>query len=82
MSHTPHELAEDFPEFADHIQDLRSADGHFTKITDAYHAINRDIHRAETNVEPTTDAHLSEMRRTRMTLKDEIYASLRNSTSP
>ena len=82
MAHTPHELNEDFPEFAETIHILRAEDAHFTRITDAYHTITRDIHRAETNVEPTTDAHLSEMRRTRMGLKDEIYAALRTKQTP
>lgn len=77
MSHTPHELGEEFPEFTDTIHALRGKDAHFAKITDTYHEINRDIHRAETNVEPTTDAHLTELRRSRMALKDEIYAVLR-----
>ena len=76
MSHTPHELAEDFPRHAAKIADLRQRDGHFARLTDAYHAINRDVHRAETDVEPTSDAHLTEMRKKRMALKDEIAGYL------
>ena len=53
MSHTPHELAEDFPEHAAKIHDLRLSDAHFAKLADNYHALNRDVHRAETDVEPT-----------------------------
>ena len=79
MSHTPHELAEDFPEHVEKLSTLRTTNAHFAKLTDAYHAINRDVHRAETDVEPTSDAHLAEMRRERMVLKDEIYALLRAS---
>ncbi|NNE86888.1 MAG: YdcH family protein [Silicimonas sp.] len=76
MSHTPHELAADFPEHAERLSQLRASDGHFAKLTDDYHAVNRDVHRAETDVEPTSDEHLQEMRRKRMVLKDEIYAIL------
>lgn len=76
MSHTPHELAADFPEFADAISARRQTDAHFARLADAYHDINRDVHRAETDVEPTTDEHLTEMRRKRMALKDEIYGLL------
>lgn len=77
MSHTPHELAEDFPEYVGTIATLRAENGHFSKLLDAYHQINRNVHRAETDVEPTSDAHMAEMRRERMVLKDEIYAMLR-----
>lgn len=77
MSHTPHELAADFPELAERISHLRQADTHFAKLTDAYHAINRDVHRAETDVEPTSDDHLADMRKERVRLKDEVFAYLK-----
>lgn len=77
MSHTPHELAEEFPEFADAMAAKRLSDAHFAKLTDDYHTLNRAIHRAETDVEPTSDDHLTTMRRDRMALKDQIYAALR-----
>ncbi|MBW4707716.1 YdcH family protein [Roseobacter sp. YSTF-M11] len=79
MTHTPHELAEDFPDAADQIAALRQNDAHFARLADAYHAINRDVHRAETNVEPTADDHLTDMRKQRMRLKDEIRAYLARS---
>lgn len=78
MSHTPHELAADFPEYVEKLSQLRLSDGHFARLTDDYHTVNRDVHRAETDVEPTTDEHLQEMRKKRMMLKDEIYAILRS----
>jgi uncharacterized protein YdcH (DUF465 family) len=77
MSHTPHELAADFPEFADKIHTLRTSDAHFAKLADTYHQINRDVHRAETDVEPTSDDHLAEMRKERIALKDELFALLK-----
>ncbi len=76
MTHTPHELTSDFPEHADRIAALRQSDAHFARLADEYHDINRAVHRAETNVEPTSDDHLNEMRRTRMRLKDELFAIL------
>ncbi|MCP5071722.1 MAG: DUF465 domain-containing protein [Rhodobacteraceae bacterium] len=76
MGHTPHELAEEFPEMKAQIHNLREADGHFAKLTDAYHDINRAIHRAETNVAPTDDLHAADMRKQRLALKDEIWAML------
>ncbi len=76
MSHTPHELAEEFPEHAQKMHDLRETNAHFAGLSDKYHTTNRAVHRAETNVEPTSDAHLTEMRKERLALKDEIFAML------
>ena len=48
MSHTPHELAEDFPGAAAAIHDLKVTDAHFARLMDDYHRLNREVHRAET----------------------------------
>ncbi len=76
MSHTPHELTEEFPEFADKMTELRQTDKHFAKLADEYHDLNRAVHRAETDVEPTDDLHLMEMRKQRLALKDQIHSIL------
>ncbi|MGX1306790.1 uncharacterized protein YdcH (DUF465 family) [Amorphus suaedae] len=76
MSNTPHELAEEFPEHADAMHRLKGEDAHFAKLADEYHEINRAIHRAETDLEPTDDAHMEDMRKRRLALKDEIYGIL------
>ena len=78
MSHTPHELAEDFPDKAAQIAELRQSDAHFRKLTDHCHTISRAVHRAETDVEPTSDDHLVELRKERMALKDQIYGYLKD----
>ncbi|SMX32628.1 YdcH family protein [Actibacterium lipolyticum] len=72
MSHTPHELSEEFPDKTDAIHALKLNDAHFAKLVDDYHEVNRAIHRAETNVEPTEELHEMEMRKRRLALKDEI----------
>ena len=76
MGHTPHELHEEFPEFSEKLTTLKETDAHFAQLHDEYHEINRAVHRAETDVEPTDDLHLSEMRKQRIALKDQIYAML------
>ncbi|MBU2483477.1 MAG: YdcH family protein [Alphaproteobacteria bacterium] len=76
MSHTPHELAEEFPEHVAKMHELKQSDAHFAKLFDAYHDINRAVHRAETNVEPTDDFNMESMRKERLKLKDEIYGML------
>ncbi|HKL56571.1 MAG: YdcH family protein [Roseovarius sp.] len=76
MSHTPHELHEEFPDKADEISRLKQNDAHFARLADEYHELNRKIHRAETNVEPVEDLAAVEMRKQRAALKDEIYQML------
>ena len=76
MSHTPHELAEEFPDYEELRHELKGNDAHFERLSERYHEINRAVHRAETNVEPTSDDHLIEMCKLRMQLKDEVYAEL------
>lgn len=76
MKNTPHELAEEFPEHADRIHALKVSDAHFAKLFDEYHEVNRSVHRAETDIEPTSDDHIEEMRKTRLRLKDQLYAMI------
>lgn len=76
MSHTPHELSEEFPEHAEKMHDLKAKDAHFARICDEYHDINRAVHRSETNVEPMDDLAETGLRKKRAALKDEIYRYL------
>ncbi|MCC0049375.1 MAG: DUF465 domain-containing protein [Rhodobiaceae bacterium] len=76
MSHVPHELHEEFPEHADRIHELKTANTHFAQLAEKYHEINRAIHRAETEVEPTDDFHLEDMKKQRLALKDELSGIL------
>ncbi len=77
MTHTPHELAEEFPEKIAEMSALKQNDAHFAKLFDNYHNINRAIHRAETDVEPTSDDHIIQMRKERLVLKDQINGYLK-----
>lgn len=76
MSHTPHELHDEFPGKADAIARLRESDAHFRRLADEYHEVNRSVHRAETRAEPTSEEHEEELRRRRARLKDEIARAL------
>ena len=82
MTHTPHELAEEFPDHAQKIHELKVSDAHFARLADEYHVLNRSIHRAESGTEPVSQFTKTEMRKNRMGLKDEIAAILnRNQVS-
>ncbi|MCO4776223.1 MULTISPECIES: YdcH family protein [Lentibacter] len=76
MSNTPHELHEEFPEFAAKMTEMKSVNAHFAKLAEEYHEVNRAVHRAETNVEPTDQFNEEALRKTRASLKDKIYKML------
>ena len=76
MSHTPHELAEEFPQQIEALHALKLTDAHFNKLADEYHELKREIHRIESDVEPTADHILEEKKKLRLGLKDQIAAML------
>ena len=76
MSHTPHELAEEFPDKIELMSQLKQTDAHFARLADEYHEFNRAVHRAETNVEPMEELAEVELRKKRAVLKDEIWSIL------
>lgn len=76
MSHTPHELHEEFPDKIERMHQLKESDAHFARLADEYHDINRAVHRAETNIEPVEELREVEMRKKRAMLKDQIWAIL------
>ena len=76
MSHTPHELHEEFPELADRIQELKVGNSHFAGLADAYDEVNRAVHRMETDIEPVDDTVLEAFKKKRLALKDDIAAFL------
>jgi len=78
MTYTPHELAEEFPDQAQLIADLKTTNAHFARLVDDYHEVNRAVHRAETNLKPTDDLNEEELRKQRLRLKDEIWQILKS----
>lgn len=76
MSHTPHELAAEFPDKVEAISTLKASDQHFAQLADKYHEVNRAVHRAETNVEPISQEAEVDLRKQRAALKDEIWSIL------
>lgn len=76
MSHVPHELTEEFPDAAEKIHELKLSDARFVRLADAYHEVNREIHRIEAEIETTSDAYTEEQKKKRLALKDELAAFL------
>jgi uncharacterized protein YdcH (DUF465 family) len=77
MTHVPHELANELPEFKDRIHELKTSDQHFGRLFDDYHQVNRELHRVESSGVNISDDHHEELKRKRLQLKDELFAMLR-----
>jgi uncharacterized protein len=80
MTHTPHELAEEFPAEVAKIHALKARDPHFAKLADEYHTVNRAVHRAETRIDPLTEDEEESLRRRRAHLKDHIWQHLKQAS--
>jgi uncharacterized protein len=76
MSHTPNQLDEDFPDMAERMHALKTSNNRFARLLEEYNDLNREIHRAETRVEPTSEDVEEELKRRRVRLKDEIAQML------
>ena len=76
MSHVPHELAAEFPELKDRIHELKLSDAHFQRLFEEYHSVNREVHRVEAAGLNISDEHYEELKKQRMTLKDQLYQML------
>lgn len=74
MSHTPHELADEFP--GDHavLHDLKLTNAHYVNLADRYHEVNGEIHRIEAGVETPSDDYTEKLKKKRLALLDEVSA--------
>ena len=76
-----HNLTSEFPEQKEKIQELKFTNAHFKKLYDDYSIVNHEVERIENGVEPTSDAHLNELKLKRVALKDELYELLQKTES-
>lgn len=72
MSHTPHELRDEFPDAVDVLHQLKTGNAHFATLADRYHDVNREIHRIESEVEAASDERAEALKKQRLALLDEI----------
>ena len=77
MTHTPHGLAEEFPEQALKISAMKENDAHFAKLVHEYNEVNEKVHRAEVRLDLLTEEEEEHLRKARLRLKDQIAAALR-----
>jgi len=72
MTHTPHELADEFPDDGEALHQLKVSNAHFGKLADEYHEVNRKVHRIESEIEPASDFTLEDLKKKRLVLIDQI----------
>ncbi len=72
--HTPNELTEIFKRDRDLLTRLKQDDAHYARLAEEYHALNREVHRIESEAEAASDERTEELKRKRLALLDEITA--------
>ncbi|TRX76647.1 YdcH family protein [Pseudomonas mangiferae] len=70
-----HDLAKDFPEYADAFKALSQTDAEFNGLLEKYRDLDRRILAAEQD-QSLDDERLNELRRERVLLKDRIAQKL------
>ena len=74
-----HSLLNELPEHAETIHNLKTENAHFRSLFDAYHEIDKEIFRAESDEEPMGDVALESLKKKRLALKDEMFAMISES---
>lgn len=74
MSHTPHELADEFPDDQVVLHALKLNNAHFNTMAQRYREVNDELHRIEAGIETPSDEYSETLKKRRLSLLDEISA--------
>lgn len=77
MTHTPHGLAEEFPDHALKISAMKENDAHFARLVEDYAAVNELVHRSESRLDTITEEEEEALRKKRAALKDHVWQHIR-----
>ena len=77
MTHTPHGLAAEFPDFAVKISAMKEKDAHFANLVAEYDAVNGKVHRAEARLDLLTEAEEEVLCKQPAALKDHVWMHLK-----
>jgi uncharacterized protein len=77
-----HPLINEFPEQRDAIHRLKEGNAHFQKLMDSYEELDKEIFRMEEGIETPADEVLTDLKKRRLDLKDQIAGMLRGADSP
>jgi uncharacterized protein len=74
-----HSLVNEFPEMRDRIHTLKTTDNHFARLFDKYDAVEHTVHRIEAGTDAASDERLEQLKKERLSLKDELFSLLNKS---
>jgi uncharacterized protein YdcH (DUF465 family) len=72
-----HQLTHEFPELQHTIHQLKNQNGEFATRLKEYEHTDKTIHVLEKQKQPTTDAHMLDLKVKRLNLKDQLYSELK-----
>lgn len=73
-----HDLVHEKPESKDAIHHLKTNDHHFARLYEEYHEVEKDIHRFETGAENASEAHMEDLKKQRLLLKDQLFTIIQS----
>lgn len=76
MTHAPDQISSDFQPYLDKIAELTASDEVFAEMMKKYESLNLSIYNAEQEIQPMDDLALESLKKQRLALKDQIFASL------
>lgn len=71
-----HPLNEEFPDYFSKLRDMKRSDPSFAALVSEYDTTDKKIHGLESTLLPVSDAHIAELKRRRLNLKDAIQDQL------
>lgn len=75
----PHDLVHEFPEYEDKIYMLRQSGGRFARLMIEYDELDEKIRRLEEEAQPVGDVYMEDLKKVRVSLKDQLYELLKDS---
>lgn len=70
------DLAREFPELRQRVQDLKASSPEFRQLYREYQDLDNEIHRIELDIETPSDAFTEDLKFRRAHLKDQLYGLL------
>jgi uncharacterized protein YdcH (DUF465 family) len=70
-----------FPEYRELISRLKTSDRHFAHLFDKHNDLDQKIQRMEAHTEPSTHEEVEVLKKEKLLLKDQIYATLRKASA-
>lgn len=72
-----HDLVHELPEYRDKIHEMKTSNSHFAKLFEEYDEVDHEIRRIEQEIETPSDEYTEELKKKRLSLKDQLYTMLK-----